>query len=89
MAIGVHCNSDEGMAKAFRSYLRITPALPPGPIWEPAAGDGRIAIALRDQGRSALASDLLPRAAGTACHDFLHDPLLSAACGTVVVTNPP
>jgi hypothetical protein len=58
----------------------VLPQLPPGPIWEPAAGDGRLAEAMRAAGRSVLGSDVLTR-------DFLTaaPPIDIAA----IVTNPP
>lgn len=61
----------------------------PGLLWEPAAGDGRLVDAMRLAGRSVLASDVAPRAAGILTHDFLRDPPPAAAIGAVVVTNPP
>ncbi len=66
----------------------VLPALP-GPIWEPAAGDGRLSAALRADGRTVLASDLVPRAPGVLRHDFLHNPPPAETRGAAVVTNPP
>jgi hypothetical protein len=66
----------------------VLPELP-GPIWECAAGDGRLAAAMRAAGRRVITSDLLPAAAGILQHDFLHDPPPAAAHGVVAVTNPP
>jgi hypothetical protein len=60
-----------------------------GAIWEPAAGDGRLADAMRDAGRDVLATDLFPRAPGIARLDFPHDNPPSEACGRAIVTNEP
>src|SRR4051794_27249997 len=60
-----------------------------GPIWEPAAGDGRLAAAMHQAGRIVLASDLEPRAPGIAELDFLQDNPPLAAAGAIIVTNPP
>jgi len=59
-----------------------------GPIWEPAAGDGCLADAMRQAGRTVLASDLEPRAPDILTHDFLHAPP-PAVAGSALVTNPP
>ena len=40
-------------------------SLPPSPVWECAAGDGRLVAALRAAGRTVFASDLLPAASRT------------------------
>ena len=39
----------------------VLPRLPQGPIWECAAGDGRLADAMRGAGRVVHASDIVPR----------------------------
>ena len=58
----------------------VLPRLPGGPVWEPAAGDRRLAEAIRDTGRIVVATDL------ETC-DFLCDnPPGSFAS---IVTNPP
>lgn len=55
--------------------------LPPGPIWEPAAGDGGLARALREAGRKVVVTDL-------PALDFVIDaPPLGRFAG--IVTNPP
>lgn len=63
----------------------VLPQLPPGPIWECAAGDGRLVRAMRAAGRSVTASDLHPQD-GSAPLDFLTG---AAPTGHAVVTNPP
>jgi hypothetical protein len=66
---------------------RVLPYLPPGPVWECAAGDGRLADAMRAAGRIVLASDILPRGPDIECRDFLHeDP---PQLGLIAVTNSP
>jgi hypothetical protein len=60
----------------------VLPGLPAeGPIWEPAAGDGRLANALRRAGRMVVETDI-------ADLDFLTEP---PPCGhlAAVCTNPP
>jgi hypothetical protein len=66
----------------------VLPELP-GPIWECAAGNGRLDTAMRAAGRTVIASDLFPAAADIQRHDFLHDPMPALACGSVIATNPP
>lgn len=67
----------------------LLPFLPhPGPIWECAAGHGRLAARLRERGFSVVESDLNPRLNGTVQggRDFLSwKPPDFAA----IVTNPP
>src|SRR5208282_1815687 len=58
----------------------VLPRLPAGQIWEPAAGDGRLAEAMRSAGRIVVASDIEDR-------DFLTDS--SPGVFASVVTNPP
>jgi hypothetical protein len=64
------------------------PELPTGAIWEPAAGDGRLAAAMRRAGRRVIASDLRAQD-GVAPLDFLHDAAPDATRGAIVITNPP
>jgi hypothetical protein len=61
----------------------VVPGLPPGPIWEPAAGAGALAATMMAAGRAVLATDLPDM-------NFLTDPP-PAPCGglAAVVTNPP
>jgi hypothetical protein len=40
---------------------RVVPILPQAPIWECAAGDGRLSLALRAAGYRVVASDIEPR----------------------------
>jgi hypothetical protein len=63
----------------------LLPRLPPGPVWECAAGDGRLVQAMW-RGRHVFASDLYPRRGGMP-RDFLS--VSPPAPGTLVVTNPP
>src|SRR5689334_16999212 len=49
----------------------VLPALPDGPVWECAAGDGTLAAAIRAAGRPVVATDLYPRAEGIRRRDFL------------------
>lgn len=58
----------------------------PGPIWEPAAGDGAISVVLEDAGYDVISTDLIDRGyCGGDC-DFLKQRTLLAPN---VVTNPP
>jgi hypothetical protein len=67
----------------------VIPHLPPGPIWECAAGDGRLARAIAaTTGRQVIATDLYPQD-GSAPHDFLTDEPPAATHGAIVLTNPP
>jgi hypothetical protein len=58
----------------------VEPHLPAGSVWEPAAGDGRLADAMRRAGRAVFASDIW------SC-DFLTDP--PPGKFAAIVTNPP
>ena len=65
----------------------VLPELPPGPLWEPAAGDGRLVRSMMTTGRRVYASDLYPQDGSEPC-DFLigaspPDP------GLIAATNPP
>lgn len=60
-----------------------------GAVWEPAAGDRRLADAIRATGRDVLATDLYPRGSDIARLDFLHDAPPLEAHGRIVCTNPP
>jgi hypothetical protein len=70
------------LLSALTSY--ILPAVPPGNIWEPASGDGRLVDAMRAVGRDVIATD----AYGVHALDFLHD---APPDGNIaaLVTNPP
>jgi hypothetical protein len=65
----------------------VLPKLPAAAIWECAAGDGRLAQAMRAAGYTVLASDIEPRAEGIERRDFLSGE--SPPGGLIVVTNPP
>jgi hypothetical protein len=61
----------------------------PGPVWEPCAGDGRLADVMRDAGRDVIATDLNPRASGIARLNFLTDDPPAEAHGRAIITNEP
>jgi hypothetical protein len=65
----------------------VAPTWPPVPIWEMAARDGRVAVALRAAGYRVVASDIEPRGEGIARRDFLRDE--PPASGLLACTNPP
>jgi hypothetical protein len=65
----------------------VLPDLRRKPIWECAAGDGRLAQALRDTGYIVFASDVEPRGDGVGRRDFLRDEPPQA--GLIACTNPP
>jgi hypothetical protein len=69
----------------------ILPALPLVPVWECAAGDGRLARTIAMTGREVIATDLFPQSffARIARHDFLHDDPPKVALGACAITNPP
>ena len=65
----------------------VLPELPTVAIWECAAGDGRLAWALRAAGCTVVASDIEPRAYGIERRDFLSgEPPPSCF---IAATNPP
>jgi hypothetical protein len=65
----------------------MLPDLPCEPIWECAAGDGRLAQAIRGAGYPVIASDIGPRGDGIERRDFLrNDP---PRTGLIAITNPP
>lgn len=64
----------------------VLPELPPGSIWDCAAGDGRLVRAMAEAGRTVVGTNRYPQD-GNAPHDFLTDPPPWA--DTVIVTNPP
>jgi hypothetical protein len=63
----------------------MLPTLPQGIVWEPAAGDGRLADAMRSAGRHVVASDLH----GDRMTDFLCDDPPAPGSFAAIVTNPP
>jgi hypothetical protein len=65
----------------------VLPCLQPTLVWECAAGDGRLAQAMRAAGYTVIASDIAPRGEGIEGRDFLRDQPPQAA--PVAVTNPP
>ena len=64
----------------------MLPSLPPGPIWECAAGDGQLVRTMESAGRRVIATDLYPHD-GSDPVDFLITP--PPIAGLVAVTNPP
>jgi hypothetical protein len=74
----------------------VVPLLPPGPIWECAAGDGCLAAAIGKTGRQTFTTDLYPQDGSAPC-DFLTTGRKPDGTGDVsngvgsvsVVTNPP
>jgi hypothetical protein len=67
----------------------ILPTLPPGPVWECAAGDGYLADAIAAAGREVVASDVNPQQSGMLRLDFLNDPPPLMTHGSILITNPP
>lgn len=67
----------------------VLPSVPPGGVWEVAAGAGHLVDPLRQAGRQVIATDLFPNRADIARHDFLYGPLPQAAEGAIAITNPP
>ena len=65
----------------------VLSSLPPRPLLEFAAGDGRLVHPLRAAGYTVLASDIAPRGEGIERRDFLHDELLLR--GAIGVSNSP
>jgi hypothetical protein len=65
----------------------VLPGLPRAPIWECAAGDGRVAESMRAVGYSVFASDIEPRGEGIERRDFLRDE--PPHFGLIAVTNSP
>jgi hypothetical protein len=66
----------------------VLPTLPPGPVWEACAGDGRLARSIEAEGRQVIATDIDPRAQCVARHDFRAD-LPAGTRGALLITNPP
>lgn len=67
----------------------VIPTLPAGaPVWECAAGDGRLVEAILRSGRDVVASDRYPQD-GNAAVNFLTDEPPAAAIGAIAITNPP
>ena len=65
----------------------VLPDLPRAPIWECAAGDGRVAEYMRAAGYSVFASDIEPRGDSIERRDFLRDE--PPCLGLIAVTNSP
>lgn len=76
----------DSLVRAFIRY--VLPDLPPGPIWECAAGDGRLAKAIAQAGRRVIATDLYPQD-GRAPVDFIRPDPPANTEGSIAVTNPP
>lgn len=71
-------------SEATRALLSVEAF--PGPIWEPAAGDGAIARVLIARGHHVVSTDLIARGWGTAGVDFLSQTENRARH---IITNPP
>lgn len=65
----------------------VLPTLPPGPVWEPAAGAGALLDPLRAAGREVVASDIEPQRRDIARLDYLQ--ARPPPRGAVMITNPP
>jgi hypothetical protein len=72
---------------AIDALIRIERDRIPGFIWEPACGDGAIAIPLLAAGYSVTASDLVCRGFGNGGCDYLQTP--RPVCVEGIITNPP
>jgi hypothetical protein len=66
----------------------VMPHLPPGPVWECACGDGRLARAIAATGRRVMGSDLYPQDGEIPC-DFLTYKPPPSSRDRIVITNPP
>jgi hypothetical protein len=69
--------------------LIVRQVLPPGAIWECAAGQGHLVAPIRAAGREVIASDITPGHPEIVRHDFLHRQLPPGVQDTIAVTNPP
>ena len=73
--------------------LFFTVEKPPGPIWDPASGDGNIPSAAHDAGHRVFATDKVYRVLGEIREswlDFLKDDIVHIADNAgSIVTNPP
>jgi hypothetical protein len=67
----------------------VLPTLPPGPIWEAAAGAGAIVDALRVAGRQVIASDIERQRRDIAQLDYLLGSPPAGTRGATMITNPP
>jgi hypothetical protein len=67
----------------------ILPTLPPGPIWEAAAGAGALVDPLRAAGRQVIATDIEPQRRDIARHNYVRDPPPPETRGAIMITNPP
>jgi hypothetical protein len=63
--------------------------LPDGPVWECAAGDGRLADALIAAGRQVILSDIDPQRAGIRRLDFLKDDPPPGTLGSLLIIERP
>lgn len=61
----------------------------PGPVWEPACGDGAISEVLREFGLDVVSSDIADRGYGTVGIDFLSSLFDPPGSYVSIVTNPP
>jgi hypothetical protein len=64
----------------------------PGPVWEPACGEGHITVILKDGGYETVSSDLVDRDFGDFTRDFFDQsvsPKVQGTCCCSIITNPP
>jgi len=67
--------------------MNVLPMLPPNTmVWEPAAGDGRLASAIAETGRGVAVSDLVPVDPDEPPRDYLK---VTPPAPCFVITNPP
>lgn len=83
----------EGAHDFFVTPVWVTEALLerevfPGPVWEPACGDGAMSRVLEAAGYPVLSTDLVDRGYGQGGLDFLASSLPVQICRSIV-TNPP
>jgi hypothetical protein len=71
-----HC-----LARALVEH--VLPSLPVGLVWEPAAGDGRLAHAMLEAGREVVYCDIISGV------DFLHDDPIHPGKFAAIITNGP
>jgi len=67
----------------------VLPLLPPGPVWECAAGDGHLVDSLTAAGRTVIASDIQRQRPAFIRLDFIKDSPPAESRGAIAITNPP
>jgi predicted RNA methylase len=76
-------------AEATRALIAIEGDRLPHRIWEPACGDGAMAVVLEDSGKLVTSTDIVDRGFGQGGVDFLTVPTHRHTLSDAVVTNPP